>query len=293
MHKGVFDNLKKAESGARISIISYLLLAFIKLIIGVLYNSSALIADGINNATDVISSVCVLIGIRISRKPADENHLYGHFRAELISTLIASFIMMYAGIQVVIFAIKKLIYSQYEVPTVHTAITAFISVGIMFSVFYYNYNLAKKISSNSLKAAALDNLSDGFVSLGTLVGIFGTIIGFKQADIITAIIVGIIIIFTAVKIFKEATHILTDGIEVETIEEINNIVKNIDGVIKVKDIRGRSHGLIHFIDVTVTVNPNLNVTKSHDITVKIEKALSKNFFACETLVHLEPDDNEV
>lgn len=254
------------------------MLAFIKLIIGVLYNSSALIADGINNATDVISSVCVLIGIRISRKPADENHLYCHFRAELISTLIDSFIMMYAGIQVVIFAIKKLIYSQYEVPTFHNAITAFISVGIMFSVFYYNYNLAKKISSNSLKAAALDNLSDGFVSLGTLVSLFGTIIGFKQADIITAIIVSIIIIFTAVKTFKEATHILTNGIEVETIEEeINNIVKNIDGVIKVKDIRGRSHGLIHFIDVTITVNPNLNVTKSHDITVKIEKALSKNF----------------
>ncbi|MBF0714224.1 cation transporter [Gemella sp. GH3] len=292
-NKSIFDNLKKAERGAKISILAYLISSSLKLIFGFSYNSSALIADGINNATDVIASLAVLIGLKISRKPADENHLYGHFRAELISSLIASFIMMYAGIQVVIFAIKNLISNDYPIPTIETAILALISTIVMLIVFYYNFNLAKKINSSSLKAAALDNLSDALVSIGTLVGILGSIVGVKQADSIAATIVGLIIIYTAINIFKDATHILTDGIEVETIEKIKKIVSNIEEVIEIKEIRGRSHGLIHFIDVTVTVNPNLNVIKSHDITVEIEKALQQEFFACETLVHLEPYYNNI
>ena len=94
MNNSIFEKLKKAETGARLSIFSYLLLILLKLGAGFFFRSSALVADGINNATDVISSICVLIGLKISRKPADEDHLYGHFRVELISTLIASFIML-------------------------------------------------------------------------------------------------------------------------------------------------------------------------------------------------------
>lgn len=269
-NKSIFENLKKAEQGARISIISYLMLSSLKLIVGIIFNSAALLADGINNATDVISSICVLVGLKISRKPADDNHLYGHFRAELISSLIAAFIMLYAGIQVVIFSIKKIWYKDFTLPSKPTIIAALVSSVIMLVVFYYNYNLSKKIGSSALRAAAFDNLSDAFVSIGTLVGILGTILGLKQADGIAALVVGFIIIYTAINIFKEATHILTDGIDAEKIEEINEVVKNIEGVISIKEIRGRSHGLIHFIDVTITVNPTLNVIKSHDITVKIE-----------------------
>ena len=103
MNNSIFDKLKHAEQGAKLSILSYLLLTVLNLALVYSLNHQ-LVADGINNATDVISSVCVLIGLKISRKPADEDHLYGHFRAELISTLIASFIMLYAGIEVVMYA---------------------------------------------------------------------------------------------------------------------------------------------------------------------------------------------
>ena len=122
MHNSIFDNLKKAEQGAKLSILSYLFLTILKLGAGFIFRSSALVADGINNATDVISSICVLVGLKISRKPADEDHLYGHFRAELISTLIASFIMLYAGIEVVIYAVKKIITNSYEQPNILSAI---------------------------------------------------------------------------------------------------------------------------------------------------------------------------
>lgn len=289
MNNTIFENLKKAEQGAKLSILSYLLLTLLKLGSGFFFKSSALVADGINNATDVISSICVLIGLKISRKPADEDHLYGHFRAELISTLIASFIMLYAGIEVVVYAIKKIVTSSYEQPNMLSAVAALIASFIMFGVYLYNIRLAKKLGSKSLKAAALDNLSDAFVSVGTLIGIIATYLGFPIADSIVAIIVGCLIIWTAISIFKESTHVLTDGVDAEVIEKVNNIVNNIGGVITIVDTKGRTHGLLYFIDITVTVDPNLNVKQSHEITMKIEKELSKEFYYCETLVHLEPD----
>lgn len=287
-NKNIFLNIKKAETGAKISILAYLILASIKLIVGYVFYSSSLFADGINNSTDVISSICVLIGLRISRKPADEDHRYGHLRAELISSLIASFIMLYAGLQVTIFAIKKLLKNNIETPTKETIIVAILSTLAMLLVFTYNYRLAKKINSSSLKAAAFDNLSDALVSIGTLVGIVGTILGFTKADALAALIVGLIIVWTALNIFKEATHILTDGIDKDTLEKIKTIVSNIPDVVAIKEIRGRSHGFLHFIDVTVTVNPLLNVSQSHKITVEIERAIEQEFKYAETLVHLEP-----
>ncbi|MGX7112041.1 cation diffusion facilitator family transporter [Gemella cuniculi] len=288
MNNSIFENLKKAEQGAKLSIFSYLFLTLLKLGAGVFFKSSALVADGINNATDVISSICVLIGLKISRKPADEDHLYGHFRAELISTLVASFIMLYAGIEVIIYAIKKILTHSYEQPNILSAAVAFIASFLMFGVYFYNIRLSKKLGSKSLKAAALDNLSDALVSVGTVVGIIATYLGFPIADSIVAIIVGFLIVWTAVSIFKESTHVLTDGVETETIEKINDIVESTPDVISIIDIKGRTHGLLYFIDITITVNPKLNVKQSHDITIKIEKALAKEFYYCETLIHLEP-----
>lgn len=286
----IYDNIRQAEKGARISIIAYLILSSFKLFIGYFYASSGLFADGINNATDVMASICVLIGLKISKKPADHDHLYGHFRAELISSLIAAFIMLYAGIQVVFYAIKKIIFYNVEQPSLLSAIVATISALCMYLVFLYNKRLAQKIGSPSLKAAAFDNLSDALVSLGTLLGIIFTWLGFSYADIITAIILGCIISYTAIKIFLEATHILTDGIDTATIDKVTYIVSSIDEVIDIKAIKGRTHGLMHFIDVTVTVNPYLNVIQSHDITVNIEQALQNEFQTIETLVHLEPSE---
>lgn len=289
MNKSIFENLKKAEQGAKISILSYLVLTLLKMGAGIFFNSSALVADGINNATDVVSSICVLIGLKISRKPADKDHLYGHFRAELISTLVASFIMLYAGIEVIMYAVEKIITGAYEKPNLLSAVVALIASIVMFGVYFYNIRLSKKLGSKSLEAAALDNRSDALVSVGTVIGIVSTYLGFPIGDALVAILVGLLIVWTAISIFKESTHVLTDGVEEEVIDKVRSIVSRIDGVITIVDIKGRTHGLLYFIDITITVNPELNVKQSHDITVNIEKALSKEFRYCQTLVHLEPD----
>ena len=95
-----YTNLRAGEKGAYLSILAYIFLSVLKLIVGYMGNSEALKADGLNNTTDIIASIAVLIGLRISQRPPDDNHRYGHFRAETISSLIASFIMIYVGIEV-------------------------------------------------------------------------------------------------------------------------------------------------------------------------------------------------
>ncbi len=139
-------------------------------------------ADGLNNTTDIIASIAVLIGLRISQRPPDDNHQYGHLRAETIASLIASFIMMVVGLQVLFDSLVNLWNPIRETPSPLTAYVALGSAVIMYVVYRYNLNLAKKIGSSAVKAAAYDNRSDALVSIGTAIGIFGAIIGFSIID---------------------------------------------------------------------------------------------------------------
>src|SRR6476620_9598682 len=102
MENQAYLDLKRVERGAIISIVAYICLSILKLVVGYLADSEALKADGLNNTTDIIASIAVLIGLKLSQKPADEDHPYGHWKAEMVASMIASFIMMVVGIQVLI-----------------------------------------------------------------------------------------------------------------------------------------------------------------------------------------------
>ncbi|KGR90823.1 transporter [Ureibacillus massiliensis 4400831 = CIP 108448 = CCUG 49529] len=284
----LYTNLRAGEKGAWLSIGTYLILSAIKLIIGYFGASDALMADGLNNTTDIIASIAVLIGLRISQRPPDENHQYGHLRAETIASLIASFIMMVVGLQVLLDSGFNLMNPSRETPSPLTAYVALGSAVVMYFVYRYNLKLAKKIGSSAVRAAAYDNRSDALVSTGTAIGIFGAIFGFVIIDTITALIVGIIIIKTGVEIFWEAVQTLTDAFDIEEAETLSVLIRNVDGVIDLNDFKGRTHGNMTFIDVTVTVNPNLNVWESHRITEKIESTIKRFNPYCMVLVHIEP-----
>ncbi|KPV57128.1 transporter, partial [Paenibacillus sp. A3] len=160
------DPLKEGEKGAWVSIVAYILLAAFKIGMGYTTGSEALTADGINNSTDIIVSLAVLIGLRISRKPPDRDHPYGHRRAETIASLVASFIMAAAGIQVVLQACKSFFVTDRQAPDLLAAWIALGCAVVMWGVYTYNSRLAKRLNSQSLKAAAYDNRSDALVSIG-------------------------------------------------------------------------------------------------------------------------------
>ena len=285
----LYTNLREGEKGAWISIGVYLLLSTLKLTVGIVGSSEALKADGLNNFTDIIASVAILIGLRISQKPPDNHHQYGHLRAETIASLVAAFIMAFIGIQVLIQAIQHLANPIEEAPSLLTAFVALFSAIIMYIVYRYNLNLGKRINSAALKAAAYDNRSDALVSIGATIGIVGSILGFPLLDGITALLVGIIIIYTAYTIFHDAAYTLSDGFNVEDAESLSTIVRLVEGVDELKDFKARMHGNLMFVDITVIVDPNLNVLNSHCITEEIEHRIMKVKPFSVILVHIEPN----
>lgn len=289
----LYTNLRAGEKGAWLSIGTYIILSAVKLVIGYFGSSEALKADGLNNTTDIIASIAVLIGLRISQRPPDDNHQYGHLRAETVASLIASFIMMVVGLEVLIISGMNIFNPVRDTPSTLTALVALACALVMYVVYRYNLALSEKIKSSAVKAAAYDNRSDALVSLGTAIGIFASIIGFPIIDTITALIVGLIIIKTALEIFWESVQTLTDAFDTEKLETLSVLVKNVDGVIELVDLKGRTHGNATFIEVTVTVNPYLNVWESHDITENIEKTVRKLNPYCTVLVHIEPDEGFV
>ncbi|MFF2795224.1 cation diffusion facilitator family transporter [Lysinibacillus xylanilyticus] len=285
----LYTNLRQGEKGAWLSIGTYIILSSIKLTIGYIGTSEALKADGLNNTTDIIASIAVLIGLRIAQIPPDSNHQYGHLRAETVASLVASFIMLIVGLQVLIISIKSLWEPTDTAPSLLTAYVAIGSAVVMFIVYRYNLALSQKIKSAAVKAAAYDNRSDALVSIGTAIGIFGAIFGFPIIDTITALLVALLIIKTAVEIFWEAVQSLTDAFDVEEVETLSVLIRNVEGVIELIDFKGRAHGNMHFIDVTVTVDPYLNVFESHRITEEIEKTVNHENSFCQVLVHIEPE----
>ncbi|WP_205091484.1 cation diffusion facilitator family transporter [Thalassobacillus pellis] len=283
-----YENLKKGEKGAWVSIAAYLVLAAVKLIIAAIGGSAALRADGLNNTTDVIASIAVLIGLRISRKPPDEDHHYGHFRAETIASLIAAFIMMTVGLEVIIGTVENLWHQNFEEPSILTAWTALIAAFVMLGVYRYNLKLSKKIKSASLYAAAQDNRSDALVSIGAFIGILGAQFGIFWLDPLAGFIVGLIICKTAWDIFRDSTHTLTDGFDEEMLAEIKQLIAKNPGVWSIKDVKGRLQGNIVLIDATIHVDPEISVEEGHTITDEIEEMLEEELNIKHAQIHIEP-----
>ncbi|WP_087973376.1 cation diffusion facilitator family transporter [Oceanobacillus rekensis] len=282
------DNLKRGEKGAWLSIFAYIVLAITKLYIASVGNSDALRADGLNNSTDVIASIAVLIGLKISRKPPDEVHRYGHYRAETIASLFAAFIMMFIGIQVILDTFNSLLIAEVPQPDMLTAWTAIGSALVMLFVYRYNLKLAKQIKSSSLNAAAQDNRSDALVSVGVFIGIVGAQFGIFWLDPLAGLIVGIIICKTAWDIFKDSTITLTDGFDDEQLEKIRRSISKDTDVKEVVDVKGRIHGNQALIDITILVDPNLTVAESHHITERIEYYLYEKHTITYAHIHIEP-----
>jgi cation diffusion facilitator family transporter len=285
-----YDEIKQGEKGAWVSIIAYLALSAIKLGAGYVFVSGALVADGFNNLTDIVASAAVLIGLRISQKPPDKDHPYGHFRAETIAALIASFIMATVGIQVLISAVKSLFASHQQVPGLTTAWIAVFSAVCMAGVYVYNRRLALRINNMALLAASKDNLSDALVSTGAAIGIIGAQFGLPWLDPVAAIAVGIIICKTAWEIFYSSTHALTDGFDENELSTLRKTIARTAGVKSIKDIKARVHGSHVLVDVIVQVDPALSLIESHQISDEIEHRMSRKHNIMSVHVHVEPDE---
>lgn len=288
MEQQRYDNLKLGERGAMISIAAYILLSALKLVVGYTSNSDALQADGLNNATDIIASIAVLVGLKLAQRPPDADHRYGHWKSETVASLIASFIMMAVGLQVLFDAVGSVFQGKEQSPDLISAWTGLFCAAVMFFVYRYNKRLALQINSQAVMAAAKDNISDAYVSIGTVVGILGSQLGLPWLDPLTAVIVGFIICKTAWDIFRDASHHLTDGFDESLIQTFKETVLKVKGVEGVKEIRARNYGSNAVVDVVLFVGAELEFQKAHEIATRVEDELKSSSDVYEVHVHYEP-----
>jgi cation diffusion facilitator family transporter len=284
-----YSDLRRGERGAIISIIAYLFLSAVKLAVGHMAGSEALKADGLNNVTDIIASIAVLIGLRLSQRPADDDHPYGHWKAESVASLVASFIMMAVGLKVFYEAILNVFNGQVHSPDLISAWTGLFCAIVMYIVYRYNKKLAYEINSQSVMAASKDNLSDAWVSVGTFIGIIGASFGLPWLDPLAAGVVGILICKTAWDIFKDASHYLTDGFDEKERDTYKKTVLLCRGVKGVKEVKARNYGNRVVVDVVILVNSTLDIKDAHDIATKVENELIGRHNVYEVHVHVEPN----
>ena len=259
------NKLKLAQRGAYLSIFSYIFLSLLKYYFGFVYDSAAVRADAINNMTDILASLAVLIGLKISIKPPDDNHPYGHLKSENISSLVVSFIIMAVGLQVLIENVPQIFEPAKDSPHPIVIYVSIFSGLVMVGVYFINSRLSEKTKSVSLKSAAMDNLSDGMISIGTAIGLILTQFGLPIADVIIASILGLVIMYTGIKIFKESIFALSDGYREQDLVDHKEDILEVEGVIDVISIKGRYHGSSIFLDVTIIVDPTITITEAHKI----------------------------
>ena len=281
-------NLKLAEQGALLAIVTYILLSTTKLIAGSMLHSSSLTADGFNNISDIVANIAVLIGLRMARKPADMDHKFGHWKIEDLASLITSLIMFFVGLDVLFETVQKIISKQVTAIDPLGAIVGFISAIIMTGVYLFNKKLAKRANSKALEAAAKDNLSDAITSLGTSIAIIASALNYPLVDQLVAIIITFFILKTAYDIFMESSFSLSDGFDENLLQDYKQAILEIPKITQVKSQRGRTYGSNIYLDIILEMNPDLSVYESHEIADQVEEMLMERFGIFDIDIHIEP-----
>ncbi len=280
----------QSQKGAWLSVATYCLLAAAKLTVGWLSGSQAIAADAINNATDVLGSAAVLLGVKIAQRPADDEHRYGHERAEGVASLVVATIMGLASLEVGRGAVLALISPERGAPAAWSLWVALGSAAILLAVYTYNLRLARHTGSKALEAAAYDHLSDFFISVGAAAGILGSQVGWRWADPLAGLLVAALIARTAWSIGSEAAHMLMDGFaDRARIAALEEVVLGVQGVTGVQSLRARLMGSRVHVDVTVLVPSQMSIVEAHAVADRVEEALIRLSDVREVHVHVEPD----
>lgn len=284
------SSFELSQKGAWISIGTYAALMATKLTVGLMSGSQAITADGLNNATDVLGSVAVLYGLKIAQRPADEDHRYGHERAEGVAALVVATIMALVSIDVGLSAVRSIFTPVQEPPAAWGAWVALGAGIIMLIVYTYNLRLAKRCNSKALEAAAQDNRSDALTSFGAAAGIIGAQLGWTWADPLAGLVVAAVVARTAWQIGRESAHMLMDGFtDIDRVKALRSEVKQVEGVTRVHNLRCRHLGTSVAVDVTVAVPNHLSVIEAHAVADRVEARLHSQDGVQEVQVHIEPD----
>lgn len=274
-----------------LSIIWNIVLTIIKVFAGIFGKSGAMVADGLHSASDIISSIGVLIGNKISSTPHDKEHNYGHEKAETLVSFLLSILLIFVSLKIGFNGFKSLLnLEDVQVPTVLPLVVSAISIAIKEYQYKITIKVAEKINSPSLKADAWHHRSDALSSVAAFIGIGGSLLGFKALDPMASIAVALFVAKVGFDILINSTNELMDySIDDEQESQIKNLAKETEGVIYLGELRTRKHGALAYADLTICVDKSLTVFEGHEIASNLEKLILKDMkFVKGITVHVEP-----
>jgi cation diffusion facilitator family transporter len=286
-------NEQKAIKATYFSIIGNTSLAIIKGLAGFFGNSYALIADATESTTDIFASLLVLFGIKYSNRPADDNHPYGHGRAEpLITFLVVGFLITSATI----IGYESIINIQtpHELPKPWTLFV----LGAIIIWKEYSFRLvmkrSKETNSSSLKADAWHHRSDALTSVAAFIGISIALFlgkGYEAADDWAALFASVFILYNSYLIFRPALgEIMDEHLYDDLVEEIRNVSHQVDGIIDTEKCFIRKAGMKYHVDLHARVNGTITVKEGHDLSHKLKDTLKEKIPELgHVLIHIEPD----
>ena len=312
------DNSEKiAMRVSRNSIYGNLLISIAKFLAGVIGHSSAMISDAIHSASDVFSTIVVMIGVKIGGKESDKNHQYGHERLESVASLILALTLAVTGCGIGYGGLKTIIAgsegASIQVPTALPLAAAILSIvakeglqpsekmaGLLAAailsivakegMYWYTMRAAVQINSGALKADAWHHRSDALSSVGSLVGIGGAMLGYPILDPIASVIICVFILKAAFDIFRDAIGKMTDeACDDRMVEAVKALVLRQQGVLALDDIKTRMFGNKAYVDIEISVDGNLLLKEAHNIAEKVHDEVENNFPEVKhCMVHVNP-----
>lgn len=284
---------KEALKVSKITIIINFVLSIIKLIAGIIAHSSAMISDAIHSASDVVSTVIVIIGVKISSRASDKTHPYGHERFECVASIILSTILIITGVGIGISGLEKIISGEYKdfvIPGVIALVAAVISIIVKEAMYWYTRGVAKKINSGALMADAWHHRSDSLSSIGSFIGILGARLGYLILDSIASIVIAIFIIKAGAEIFIETIRKMTDeACDEKTVNKIYEVINKQTGVMRIDDVKTRKFGNKIYVDVEISADGEKTLTETHEIAEMIHKSIEEEIeFVKHCMVHVNP-----
>jgi len=288
------DRTKVSQKVTIVGAIVDFLLAIFKVIVGVIGNSGALIADGIHSFSDLLSDGVVWYAAKHSAEEADEEHPYGHERFETVATLGLAIILAIIGTGIIFDAFDRLSNpSELSHNTLLLSVAA-LSIFSKEALYWYTLKVAKTYKSEMLKANAWHHRSDALSSIVVFIGILGSLNGYLYLDGAAAVVVGLMVIYIAWELGTGATKELVDtSIDAQQVEQLRNAIGMISGVNSVHSLRTRKIGHMISADVHVQVDPFLSVSEGHIISVSVERVAKECLEDLhDVTVHIDPEDDE-
>lgn len=286
------SNEKRLKIGYKVSIVTIIgniILSIIKIAIGIIAYSKAMIADGVHSISDVFTTIGVIIGLKLSSKKADKEHPYGHEKLESLTSVFLGIVLLLVSLWIGFSGIKNLIYDNYVIPGRLAIFAAILSIVSKEAMYWYTLKYAKKINSTSLKADAWHHRSDSFSSIGALIGIIGARMGFPMLDSAVAIVIGIIIIKVSYDILKQSINQLIDtSVSDDIIKEMKKEISSISGVKNIDNLKTRLHANKIYVDVEISVESEISVEEGHNIAKNVHNIIEENKDVKHCMVHVNP-----